>query len=618
LLGSDADQPPVSEPLFIALVSPHPVPARDDVAQHVAAQAEALARRGHGVTLLAPGTGRERLAEGRARLARLGGGDPGGLVAEPGEVLVVAVGRALPAGAGRRLGGPFDLAANLELALERAPFDVVHLHEPLAPSPALSQLRRAQGVTAATFHRTEQLAGVAFLRPLVDRALGRVDLQAAATETARRALADVLPGEYLLIPAGIDPERFAPPTREPPGPPGLVAVARGRDRAGMRFALHVLRGLDLAAVGPVTLLGPGEAPWRTRAAVPKALRPAITALPDLGPDARAEALGRGRIALLATPEDVAGPVLREAMACGMAVLAPRSAELDGVVAHGRDGLALPPFSRDAWIRAAADLAARPGRRAELGARAAARAHLRTWDRVAEELEGHYRSALAERRARPAGRRTAERILADLRLRPTPGVDAAAIVAACLERGIDAVAVAAPRGLEPALDVAAAAPEDLIVVVGQEIATRSGTVVGLFLAEPVPDDLELGEALARVRAQGGVVLVPHPMVASAPPPEELRRHAAEIDCYEALSSAPLALAGGEEAALLAGRLGLLVTAGSAAAGADGVGLAATRMGAFRGPAEFLAALSGAELVRRRRGLRAQRARGRRRPPRSPSS
>src|SRR5262249_50801221 len=68
-LGSEAPPLPVSAPLSIARVPPHPGPARDDVAQHVAAQAGALARRGHGVTLLAPGTGREHLAEGRARLA---------------------------------------------------------------------------------------------------------------------------------------------------------------------------------------------------------------------------------------------------------------------------------------------------------------------------------------------------------------------------------------------------------------------------------------------------------------------------------------------------------------------------------------------------------------------
>ena len=76
----------------------------------------------------------------------------------------------------------------LEAALSRPAFDVVDLHEPLAPSPALAALRHARGVAAVTFHRAEPLAGVAFLRPLVDRALSRADLRIATTRAAAEAL----------------------------------------------------------------------------------------------------------------------------------------------------------------------------------------------------------------------------------------------------------------------------------------------------------------------------------------------------------------------------------------------------------------------------------------------
>ena len=154
----------------------------------------------------------------------------------------MAVGRALPAGAGRRVGEPFDLSATLETVLSRAPFDVVHLHEPLAPSPALAALRHAPGVTAATFHRAEPLAGVAFLRPLIDRALARADLRIATTEAAREALSEILPGDYSVVAPGVDVPAFPPAAVRGEGPPGLVLIARGRDRIGVRFALGVLRG----------------------------------------------------------------------------------------------------------------------------------------------------------------------------------------------------------------------------------------------------------------------------------------------------------------------------------------------------------------------------------------
>src|SRR3990172_9300417 len=143
---------------------------------------------------------------------------------------VVAVGRALPAGAGRRLPGPLDMASSLETALSLAPFDAGPVREPLAPSPALAALRHTRGITVATFHGHDQLAGVAFLQPLVDRALGRVDHCTATTDVARRALTEILPREYSLIPGGVDTSVFAPPTVVAAGPPGLVVIARGRDR----------------------------------------------------------------------------------------------------------------------------------------------------------------------------------------------------------------------------------------------------------------------------------------------------------------------------------------------------------------------------------------------------
>ena len=517
----------MTEPLRIALVSPHPSPPRDDVAWHVAAVARALAARGHAVTVLAPATGRDRIAAGRARLRAAEAGDPSAVVAPPGEVREVAVGRALPAGPGRRLGGPFDLVAALEAALSRPAFDVVDLHEPLAPSPALAALRHARGVAAVTFHRAEPLAGVAFLRPLVDRALSRADLRIATTASGAEALSEILPGGYSVIPPGVDLGLFpAPPAAVPEGPAPLALVARGRDRTGLRFVLGVLRALDLETIGPVTLLGPPDAPWRTRAAVPKAVRDRVTVVPDTGPPARASALARGGIAVLASPEDAAGPALREAMAAGCAVVGPRCPAIDEAARHGVEAVVLPPFSRDVWAEAVADLAADGARRAGLGAAAASRARRRGWDDVASELEAAYLAAIAAGRRATGG--SQERVLADLRVRPEPGVEPERIVAACRARGLGAIAVAAPEGIGAALAVAAAAPDDLAVVIGQEIATSDGSLVGLFLERDVATGLDPADAAAAVHRQGGIVMAPHPDGAASPPsPEALRRLAGAV-------------------------------------------------------------------------------------------
>jgi glycosyltransferase involved in cell wall biosynthesis len=552
----------------IALLCPHAWPPRDDVAHHVAAEARALARRGHRVTVLAPATDRARVASGRAVLHAAREGDGSALSPAGPGVLEVGLGRAAMAGA-------------LEEALSERAWDVVHLHEPLAPSPALTALRHARGATAVTFHRAETLAGVAFLRPLLDRALARTRLRIVTSAAAARTLGDILPGDYTLVRPGADLDAL-PSGPEPAGPPGLVLVARGRDRVGVRFALSLLRGLDLSAVGAITLIGPADAPWRTRAAVPKALRGTVTVVPDAGPASRAAALTAGRIAVLADPVDAGGPVLAEARAAGCAVLAPRSPGAEEGVAHGIDGLVLPPFTREAWIDAITGLVADRARREAMSA--AARAGARSWDDAAAELEARYREVLAGVPAVPGE----ARVRADLRVRMGPGLDAARLIAACRARDIGMVAVASPAGVAPALAVRAAAPEGLTVVAGQEVTTTEGPLVGLFTEQDVPAGLTLAEAAAAIHAQGGLVMVPDPAgPGGAPPPESLRALGGAADLHEAR---------GATAWEVLRRAGLLPCAGSGAERADEVGARLTEMRPATDPAAFLAAVADARTPR----------------------
>lgn len=590
--------------LRIALVSPHAFPPGDDVGRAVLAEAEALARRGHAVTILAPGTGRVAVDAGRRRIDALEAGDADAVAAAPGgEPLFVATSRALRrnSASGRRLGGPIDAASGLEVALGMGGFDVAHLHEPLAPSPALAALRHATGVRAVTFHRTAPLAGVAFVRPLVDRALAQADVRIAQSDAARHVLEGVLPGAYEVVPPGVEPGLFGPPSDGA----GVVIVARERDRSGLRFVLRALIGIDPHAIGRVTVIGPPDAPWRTRNAVPKALRDVVDVIPDTGPVARAEAMRRGRIAVLPTVDDAASPALREAMAAGMAIVAPRCTEVDDAL-DADAGIVVPPFNADAVADAVRMLSTAPERATVMGEVARARTGGRTWDDVAADLDALYRG-LAARDDHPAAPAP---VFADLRVRTGPGLSPADVVAAAVDREVRVVAVAAPGGIEPALEVLRAAPDGLHVIVGQEIATREGIVVGLFLTAPVADGLALADALQRVRDQGGITLVPHPGEAGAPPPEALRDCRGLIDCHEGITPArPAAQA--TEAALLLQRAGLVVTGGSGATRAEEIGTAGVVMRPFAGPDDFLAALGDAHPVRRRRGLRARAPRSSRR-------
>lgn len=562
----------MAAPLRIALLCPHVWPPRDDVGHHVAAEAAALARRGHRVTILAPATGRERVARGRALLAAAAHRGGGAELAPEGPgVLEVGIRRAALPGA-------------LEQALATGPWDIVHLHEPLAASPALAALRHSRAATVVTFHRAEPLEGVTLLRPLLERALSRTRVRLVTSAATRTVLEDVLPGDYAEVAPGADAPLPAPSRA---GPPPLTLVARSRDRVGVRFALSVLAGLDVSALGAITLVGPAEAPWRTRAAVPKALRSAVAVLPDAGPAARSPALA-GVIAVLADPSEAAGPVLGEAQAGACVVLAPRSPAAEARVRHGVDGLVLPPFSRDSWSAAIDGLLREPERRRALAA--AARARSRSWDDAAAELEARYREALgvAPRPARP-------RVRADLRVRMGPALGPDALLAACRARDVGLVAVASPDGIGPALAVRDRAPDDVRVIVGQEVATADGPIVGLFLAEDVPGGLELAQTAAAIHAQGGLVMVPDPLApGGAPEAAALRALGAGADLHEMRDPA------GWEALR---RIGLLPCAGSGAERPREVGARLTEIALPDGPAALLAALADARAPGPRRRRRA---------------
>jgi len=583
--------------LAIAIVCPTAWPPGDDIAWRVHEEAHALARRGHRVTIFAPGTRADDLRAAHARITRAQGGQPAALLAAPGTPRVLIVGRARRTGS--RLGvSPFDVASQLEAAISHGGFDVVHVHEPLTPSPGLSVLRRATGVTATTFHRPDPITGAAFLGPLVHRALARVDVRIATSPTVERAVTQILGGEFVVQQWGTHPIVPHPPAA------GMAIIARGRDRAGLRFAIAVTRLLPRDLRGPITLMGPREAPWRVRTAVPKSLRDDIRIIPDTGPASWQQLLEPAAIVVLGTPGDIDGPVTAQAMADGRVVVAPRSPQADERLLDGTNAVVLPPFVREPWAEAIADLLRSPGRRTTL--EHAAVASSISWDEIAESLERAYIDALARHQQGTAP--TEARVVADLRVRPASGTDPARFAAGCWAIGLDVVAVASPDGVGVAAAIAAAAPPELTVILGHEIASADGTVVGLFLTEDVPAGRSFAETANHIHAQGGVVVIPHPTTSQPPPAALLRAHARLVDCIELANPA----GGPAQRPVLrtARQFGLIISAGSAAAEPEGLGAIAVEMRPFRDGRDFLDALAESELIRPRR-RRTRRPRGARR-------
>lgn len=177
---------------------------------------------------------------------------------------------------------------------------------------------------------------------------------------------------------------------------------------------------------------------------------------------------------------------------------------------------------------------------------------------------------------------------------TPDELAAAIEAAA----IDVVCITDHSTIAGALRLAGELPCQ--VVVGQEQRTPEGEVIGLFLSEPVPSGCRNArEAAEAIRAQGGLVYIPHPF-------DPMRHHlsgsalellgaAGLIDAVETRNAKTSLESLNRRAAELALELGAAAGAGSDAHVPEAVGAAYVEMPAFDGPASFLDALAAGHVV-----------------------
>jgi predicted metal-dependent phosphoesterase TrpH len=196
---------------------------------------------------------------------------------------------------------------------------------------------------------------------------------------------------------------------------------------------------------------------------------------------------------------------------------------------------------------------------------------------------------------------AGRVRVDCHLHTVASGDSVLTVAELADRarqaGLDVVCVTDHNVTHAAV---AAAERDIgvRVIVGEEIRTPDGDLIGLFLTERIPYVLPVAEVVGRIRDQGGLVYVPHPFDRGR---SSLGRvlpglcAAGCVDVIEVFNAKIADQALNERAACLARQFGLPGGAGSDAHDAPGVGAAYLEMPDFDGPASFLAALADARVI-----------------------
>jgi len=175
----------------------------------------------------------------------------------------------------------------------------------------------------------------------------------------------------------------------------------------------------------------------------------------------------------------------------------------------------------------------------------------------------------------------------------------AVIRACRRKGIHRIAITGHNTVEGALRLRDLAPE--MIVVGEEIKTTHGEILAFFIEKLIPPGHSPEETIARVREQGGVVGVSHPLDPTrgeAMGQENLRRIAHLVDCIEVFNARTTLSVHNHRAAEFARALGLPGTAGSDAHTAFEIGRAYVEMPAFDTPASFLKALEQGRVIGRR--------------------
>jgi phosphatidylinositol alpha-mannosyltransferase len=237
----------------IAMLSPYSLSRPGGVQGQVLGLAHALRQLGHQVTVIGPEDPEER--------DRTGGqerdpnpdtfviGRPTGLRSN-GSVAPVTI-------------SPLA-AIKAERFVRRGGFDVLHLHEPLAPVAAYGFMVSPPVPMVGTYHRAGVSRWVPVLKPLVYLVGSRLQVRVAVSEAARKTALRSSKGEYEVLFNGVDMDRFAHARPAHTDPPTVLFLGRHETRKGLGVLLDAFALLERPAVLWVAGDGPQSEVQRRR------------------------------------------------------------------------------------------------------------------------------------------------------------------------------------------------------------------------------------------------------------------------------------------------------------------------------------------------------------------
>ena len=366
----------------IAMVSPYDFTWPGGVTAHVAQLARALGKVGHQVSVLAPHSpSREN----------------------QGAEVFIPLGRSVPLPSGgsiARVSLSWWLYPKVRDLLRREAFDIIHLHEPMAPILPLCVLEVSNSVNVGTFHASHRHQHLYRLtHPIIKRWHRRLDGGIAVSPAARRYVSEAFPGDYKIIPNGIDVDHFArsggPWPQYQDGKTNILFVGRLEKRKGLKYLLDAysrlkwdLPNIRLLVVGPGT---PDRDCYRIIGA--RALQDVVFVGPVSYDDLARYYATADIFCSPAAGAESFGIVLLEAMAASKPIVASDIEGYAGTITHGQEGLLFPRRDADGLARALKLLIENPELAHRLGQRGHQIVQRYRWEVVASEIEDFYEDCL---------------------------------------------------------------------------------------------------------------------------------------------------------------------------------------------------------------------------------
>jgi len=360
----------------IGIVTPYAYPMPGGVNDHVGSLYRVLRARGHDVRIITSSHGLQKASEG--------------------DIIRVGKGFSVPFNGSM---GTITLSptylAQMRAILERERFDVLHYHEPFVPFLSLVTLTLSTSVNVGTFHAFGGLSiSYEFGKRMLGHYAGKLHGRIAVSPAARHFISRYFPGEYKIVPNGVEPGRYqraVPIARYRDGVPNILFVGRMEPRKGLIHLLRAFRKLQRDGVRARLLLvgtGPGE-----REARRYVLTRQLDDVEFLGRVSEAQKAQLFKTADIyvspATGRESFGIVLLEAMSAGAPIICSDIHGYRGVVRRERDGILVEPGNADALAASIRRLIDDPQLRAQLSRAGEERAQLFTWERVGQAVEEYY-------------------------------------------------------------------------------------------------------------------------------------------------------------------------------------------------------------------------------------